>query len=277
VGEGLLRAFSEQGWHAIGLTLSDDSAAKLRASGLNVLACDIREPGFAKNLKPRSFSLTVHCASSGRGGSDSYQALFLDGTRNLFATLEVGHFLFVSSTSVYAQADGSSVNELSPAEPERRTGKILRNAEDFVLSRLGTVARLAGLYGPGRCLPLARLLAGGAIVEGEGERTMNSIYRDDAVSSLLFLAKRRPGGIFNVVDNCPTSQLEWFRWVAQRVGKPTPPFGPRDLTRKRAWTNKRVSNTKLRELGWEPAFPSFREGIERILEEMGKEKRSLER
>jgi nucleoside-diphosphate-sugar epimerase len=269
VGQGLLRALSEQGWQAIGLTLSDDSAAKLRSSGLDVLASDIREPDFAKSLEVKSFSLVVHCASSGRGGSESYRTLFLNGSRNLFAALEVGHFLFVSSTSVYAQADGSSVNELSPAEPERMTGKILRRTEDLVLSQGGTVARLAGLYGPGRCLPLARLLAGDAIIEGEGERIMNSIYRDDAVSGLLFLAKLKPSGIFNVVDNCPSSQLEWFRWVAQRVGRRTPPFGSRDLTRKRAWTNKRVSNAKISEVGWEPAFPSFREGIERILAEEG--------
>ena len=124
---------------------------------------------------------------------------------------------------------------------------------------------MAGIYGPRRCVPLARLLAGDAIIEGEGERTMNSIYRDDAVSALLFLARLETGGIINVVDNCPVSQLEWFRWVAQRAGKPMPPLGPRDFTRKRAWTNKRVSNAKLRGLGWEPAFPSFREGVKRIL------------
>jgi nucleoside-diphosphate-sugar epimerase len=277
VGEGLVRALSERGWQAVGVTLSVDSAAKLRASGLDVWAGDIREPDFAKNLKSKSFSLVVHCASSGRGGSDSYQAVFSDGTRNLLAALEVGHLLFVSSTSVYAQANGSLVDELSAAEPERMTGKILRRTEELVLNQGGTVARLAGVYGPGRCLPLARLLAGAAIVEGEGERTMNSIYRDDAVSGLLFLANLRPGGIFNVVDNLPSSQLEWFRWVAQQVGRPMPPFGPRDLTRKRAWTNKRVSNGKLRQLGWEPAFPSFREGIERLLVETGWEERSREK
>jgi nucleoside-diphosphate-sugar epimerase len=272
----LLRAISEQGWQAIGLTLSVDSAAKLRSSGLNVMACDIRGPRFAENLKVKSFSLIIHCASSGRGGSDSYQTVFSDGTRNLLAALEVGHILFTSSTSVYAQADGSLVDEFSPAEPERMTGKILRRTEDLVLSQGGTVARLAGLYGPGRCLPLARLLAGDAVIEGEGERIMNSIYRDDAVSGLLFLANLRPGGIFNVVDNHPSSQLEWFRWVAQRVGRPMPPFGPRDRTRKRAWTNKRVSNAKLRQFGWEPTFPGFREGIERILQE-GEEPGSLKR
>jgi len=268
VGRPFLKAFSDDGWQTTGVTLSEDSAAQLRAAGLNVVAADIREHDFAKNLKAKSFSLVVHCASSGGGGSESYEALFSGGTRNLLAALEIGHFLFVSSTSVYAQTDGSAVAEFSTAEPERATGRILRTTEDLVLGRGGTVARLAGLYGPGRCVPLDRLLAADAIIEGEGERTMNSIYRDDAVSALLLLAKLKPHGIFNVVDNCPVSQLEWSRWVAQRAGKPMPPFGPRDFTRKRAWTNKRVSNAKLRGLGWEPAMPSFREGIKRILGQM---------
>jgi nucleoside-diphosphate-sugar epimerase len=265
IGEPLLKAFSDKGWQAVGLTLSEDSAAKLRASGLNVTAADIREPDFVKRLNFRSFSLVVHCASSGGGGSDAYRGLFESGTRNLFAALQIEHFLLISSTSVYPQTDGSSVDEHSTAEPERETGRILRIAEDFVLERGGTVARLAGIYGPGRCVPLRLLLAADAIIEGEGERVMNSIYRDDAVSALLFLAMLQPGGIFNVVDNSPISQLEWFRWVAQRTGKPMPLFGPRDFNRKRAWTSKKVSNVKLRKLGWQPGFPTFQEGIEKIL------------
>jgi nucleoside-diphosphate-sugar epimerase len=265
VGEGLLRALSDQSWQAIGLTLSEDSAVRLRSNGLKVVAADIRDSNFVENLETKSFSLVIHCASSGRGGSNSYEAVFEKGTTNLFATLQISHFLFVSSTSVYGQADGSTVDERSPAEPERPTGKILRETEALVLNRGGTVARLAGIYGPGRCVPLQRLLTGDAVIEGAGERIMNSIYRDDAVGAFLYLARSRPGGIFNVVDDWPTSQLEWFRWVAQRVGKPLPPFGPRDVARKRAWTSKKVSNAKLRRLGWQPAFPSFREGIERIL------------
>jgi nucleoside-diphosphate-sugar epimerase len=265
VGEGLLRALSDQGWPAIGVTLSEGSAVRLRSDGLKVIAADIRDSNFVENLETKSFSLVIHCASSGRGGSNSYEAVFEKGTTNLFATLQISHFLFVSSTSVYGQTDGSTVDELSSAEPERSTGKILLETEALILNRGGTVARLAGIYGPGRCVPLQRLLAGDAVIEGDGERIMNSIYRDDAVGALRYLAESQPGGVFNVVDNWPTSQLEWFRWVSQRIGKPLPPFGPRDVARKRAWTNKKVSNAKLRRLGWQPAFPSFREGIERIL------------
>jgi hypothetical protein len=51
-----------------------------------------------------------------------------------------------------------------------------------------------------------------------------------------------------------------------------PATGPRDLNRKRAWTNKRVSNEKLRALGWEPRYPSFREGLTDMLGEILKGK-----
>jgi nucleoside-diphosphate-sugar epimerase len=263
VGEPLLKMFSSQAWKAVGVTLSEESASKLRREGLNVLAADIRRPDFREALIERAFSLVIHCASA--GGSNNYRALFEQGTRNLFAALEVEHFLFVSSTSVYAQIDGAWVDEGSAAEPERATGKVLRVAEDWVLERGGTVARLSGIYGPGRSVPLRRLLSGDAVIEGAGERVMNGIYRDDAVSALSLLGSLKPGGIFNVVDDDPVSQLEWFRWVSQRVEKPMPPFGPRDLTRKRAWTNKKVCNAKLRGIGWRPRFPSFREGIAEIL------------
>jgi nucleoside-diphosphate-sugar epimerase len=269
IGEPLLRALSGQNWQAVGVTLSEDSAARLRSEGLNAIAGDIRDSGFVERLSVRSFSLVVHCASSGRGDTDAYRQVFERGTRNLLANLQIGHLLLTSSTAVYPQLQGETVDENSSAEPERETAKILRAAESLVLGVGGTVTRLGGIYGPARCVPLARLLSGDAVIEGAGERIMNSIYQDDAVNALLFLARSRPAGIFNVVDDEPVSQLEWFTWVARRTGKPMPPFGPRDFTRKRAWTNKRVSNAKLRQLGWTPMVPSYREGVERILKSSG--------
>ena len=68
--------------------------------------------------------------------------------------LRPGRFVFCSSTSVYGQTDGACVTEESPATPGRETGCILRETEDLVLQRTGTVARLAGIYGPGRSVLL---------------------------------------------------------------------------------------------------------------------------
>ena len=266
VGAQLLRELSRSGWKATGITLSESSADKLRKEGLAVVAADLRTSDL-RALTGDNPPVVIHCASSGKGGPVAYREIFLETTRRLLKETSFEHLIFTSSTSVYAQTDGSIVTESDPAKPERETGKILTETEELVLGCDGTVLRLAGIYGPGRCVPLEKLLSGEAGIEGNGERVMNSIHRDDAVSAFRLAAEHRWPGIFNVADNIPVTQLEWFQWVCARVGRPFPPFVARDLNRKRAWTSKRVSNAKLRSLGWSPRYPSFREGVEELVEE----------
>ena len=261
VGLPLARDFACSGWKTYGITVSETSAAKLRGESFHVYALDIRDERSFRGLVRRNFDVIIHCASSGRGGVADYEAVFLTGTRNLMTNLECDRFIFTSSTSVYSQTDGSVVDENSPANPLRETGRFLRKTEDSVLEWGGAVARLAGLYGPGRCVPLQKLLDGEAIIEGNGERFMNMLHRSDAAGALRFLAETPAKGLFNAVDDHPISQLDWFRYACEHFKKPIPPFGPRDLNRKRGWTNKRVSNQKLRSLGWYPLYPSFREGL----------------
>jgi nucleoside-diphosphate-sugar epimerase len=268
LGAQLLRVLKRTGWQATGITLSESSADALRSEGLEVVAADLRSSDL-RVLTRNNPSVVIHCASSGKGGAASYREIFLETTTRLIQETSFEHLIFTSSTSVYAQTDASLVTETDPAEPERETGKILRETEELVLARHGTVLRLAGIYGPRRCVPLDKLLSGEAVVEGDGERIINSIHRDDAVSALYLAAGNRCQGIFNVADNAPVTQLEWFQWVSARLARPLPPFAPRDLNRKRAWTSKRVSNAKLRSVGWSPEYPSFREGVEELIEEGG--------
>ncbi|HEX6565031.1 MAG TPA: NAD-dependent epimerase/dehydratase family protein [Chthoniobacterales bacterium] len=264
IGAQLLRDLSRSGWRASGTTLSESSAHALRREGLEVVAADLRISDL-RVLTENNPSVVVHCASSDKGGAVAYRKIFLEATTRLIQDTNFEHLIFTSSTSVYAQTDGSLVTETDSAEPERETGKILRETEELVLAHQGTVLRLAGIYGPGRCVPLEKLLSGEAAVEGDGERIMNSIHRDDAVSALYLAAANRCQGIFNVADDTPVTQLEWFQWVCARLGRPLPPSVPRNLNRKRAWTSKRVSNAKLRSMGWSPVYPSFREGLEELI------------
>jgi nucleoside-diphosphate-sugar epimerase len=264
VGAQLLRELNRSGWKATGITLSESSADTLRSEGLEVVAADLRTSDL-RVLTENNPSVLIHCASSGKGGAVAYREIFLETTMRLIRETSFEHLVFTSSTSVYPQTDASIVTESDLAKPERETGKILREAEELVLAHHGTVLRLAGIYGPGRCVPLEKLLSGEAGIEGDGERIINSIHRDDAVSAFHLAAEHRWQGIFNVADNTPVTQLEWFQWVCARARRPLPPFVPRDLNRKRAWTSKRVSNAKLRSLSWTPRYPSFREGLEQIL------------
>jgi nucleoside-diphosphate-sugar epimerase len=265
VGLPLARKFVSSGWETHALTASEASAADLSSEPFPTCAVDIAEKTSFAGLVERRFTVVIHCASSGRGDASKYAAVFLAGTQNLMANLEYERLVFASSTSVYAQTDASTVDERSPANPVQETGQILRKTEDLVLASGGAVARLAGLYGPGRCAPLQKLLDGRAMIEEDGSRLMNSVHQVDAANALQFLAETALSGIFNVVDNQPVAEIEWYRYVCDRLNKPLPPVGPRDLSRKRGWTNKRVSNQKLRSLGWDPVYPTFKEGIAETL------------
>jgi nucleoside-diphosphate-sugar epimerase len=265
VGLPLARIFVSSGWETHSITASKISAANLHREPFLVYAADITQTTGFGQLAGHSFDIVIHCASSGRGDASKYAAVFFSGTQNLMTNLEYRHLIFSSSTSVYAQTDGSWVDETSPANPERETGQVLRKTEDMVLASGGTVARLAGLYGPGRCAPLQKILDDRAIIQEDGKRAMNSLHQVDAANALRFLAEAESSGLFNVVDNQPVTEIEWFRYVCERLNKPLPPIGPRDFNQKRGWTNKQVSNKKLRSLGWEPIYPTFKEGLVPLL------------
>lgn len=252
LGQAITRSFRENGWQveAVSLSGGDDSRAadvSDRAS-VTALAAAIARPDFI-----------VHCAASGRGGAEAYQRVYVDGCANLTDAFPVVPLLFTSSTSVYAQIDGSEVTERSPAEPDRETGKLLLEAEAIVLAAKGIVTRLSGIYGPGRSVILKKFLCGDAMIEEDGRRFLNQIHRDDAARAIFHLASSgtHGGELFNLSDLTPLAQIDCYRKLAELFQRLLPPSGPRDPDRKRGWTHKRVSSAKLTATGWSPAHPSF--------------------
>lgn len=250
------RLFAAQGWEVIGLarTARNDEA-------FQIVSADLADSTTLRDLPP--CDVVIHCASSGRGGVDEYRRIYLKGLRNLAQVFPAARLIFTSSTSVYAQNDGSIVTEDSPAEPTRDTGRVLREAEQIALDRGGCVARLAGLYGPARSVLLRKFLSGEAVIEDGGARFVNQIHRDDAAAALVRLATSRATGVFNVCDDTPLTQREVYAWLAEHFTRSLPPTGAANMERKRGVTNKRVSNAKLRALGWVPTYPSFRDAVTR--------------
>jgi len=262
LGESAADLFFHAKWEVLGVCGTPESAMRLAAKPYSVQVHDITGE-FAPDEGWRGADVLVHCASSGRRGAEGYRSVYLNGLLNALAAFQPRRALFVSSTSVYAQADGAWVDERSPAEPTRETGAILRDAEGIALATGGYVTRLSGIYGPGRSVLMGKFLAGEAIIEGGNDgRWINQIQRDDAAQAIFHLVtKRAEPGIYNVSDNTPARQRELYGWLAEFFQKPLPPVGEADHTRKRGWTSKRVSNARLTELGWSPKYPSYRDAI----------------
>src|SRR5713226_4972550 len=149
LGQATADLFHELGWEVEGWTMSAQSVRNLSAKSFSVHAVNISD---ADQVSARSgnFDAVIHCASTGGGDVDLYRRTYLRGASNLLGRFSGSTMLFTSSTSVYAQRDGELVTEESAAEPEHEGGKILRETEQLVLNRGGIVARLAGIYGPGR-------------------------------------------------------------------------------------------------------------------------------
>jgi len=262
VGQATADLFHCAGWAVEGWTKSNTGTSK----PYPIHAIDLTD---AKQVHAceGNFDVIVHCASTRGGDVDLYRRVYLNGARNLLETFATSTMLFSSSTSVYAQTNGERVTEKSATEPRRQTGQILRETEELVLAHGGIVARLAGIYGPGRSALLKKFLAGNAVVDPESDRFINQVHRDDIAAALFILLdpRRQARQIYNVVDDQPIRLGECYRWLAKKLNRPLPPVEKSVARGKRGESSKCVSNAKLRGLGWTPRYPTFAEAMEKSI------------
>lgn len=260
------------GHQVAGMRRTRDCEAELKTAGIEPLFANISNAQELAAL-PAAFDWVVNLVSSSKGGADDYRAVYLEGTRNLIGWLAgtgLKKFVYTSSTSVYAQTDGSVVKETSPAEPTSETSRILVEVEKLLLEAFRdrafpvVILRVAGIYGPDRGHLFQQFLRNEAVIKGKGDRHINMIHRTDLVGVLLAALKNgRPGEIYNAVDDEPVAEVHFFRWLSETLGKWMPPFSTEreNPDRKRGLTHKKVSNRKLKmELGYQFKYPNFRQG-----------------
>jgi nucleoside-diphosphate-sugar epimerase len=268
LGEAAAVLFFEHGWEVLAVCRSRESAERLRDKPFEVIAMDIAgSPRFPESwVRP---DLLVHCASSGRGGGvEAYQRIYVQGLVRLLAAANPRNVIFIGSTSVYGQTDGSFVDEKSPAEPLVETGSVLLEAESLALAAGGCVLRLSGIYGPGRSVFLRKYREGTAALERDGSRWVNQIHRDDAARAILHAGTKKLAGIYNVSDDAPARQRDVYSWIAAEIPGPLPPSSENPVLRKRGNTNKRVSNAKLKTAGWHPHFPSYKDALPALIRDV---------
>ena len=272
VGSQLAGELITAGHEVVGVRRTIDEGP---TSSFEIRAADVLHPPDLQAL-PQPVDAVVYCVSSSRGGVDVFRKVFGDGTKNLLQWLAKNppaRLLFTSSSSVYGQTDGSTVTEESDAVPDSETGQILVNAEREILRTAAawdcraTILRVAGIYGPERGHLFLKYLRDEATITGDPHRHLNQIHRDDVASVIRQpIEHDSPPKIINVADDEPVTQTAFFEFLSQRLGKSIPPTGESTPRRKRAVTDKRVSNRLLRgEFGGKFQFPTFREGY---LEEM---------
>jgi len=272
VGLPLGAELARQGHEVFGVRRTNEGLEELKSAGITPLRADITKRSDLDGL-PVPFDWVINTVSSSKGGTEDYRQVYYEGTRHLLDWLNARppkKFVYTSSTSVYGQTNGEPVKETSPTEPASETSKVLVETEKLLVEAAQqrkvpcVILRTAGIYGPDRGHLLHQYLKNEARIAGHGERFINMIHRDDLVGIIVAALKNGRGGeIYNAVDDEPVTQLHFFRWLSEALGKWLPPYENEgeDSDRKRGLTNKRVSNRKVKmELGYQFRFPTFRQG-----------------
>lgn len=231
-------------------------------AGVAGVAGDVTDPSTLD--LPRDLDALVYAVSPGRHDEAAYRAAYVDGLDHVLAAVggSVPRLVFVSSTAVYGQTDGSVVDEASPTEPRAFSGRILLESEARARAAGGTVLRLAGIYGPGRTRLIDEVRAGTATYP-PGDVHTNRIHRDDCAGALAhLLGLDAPADVYLGVDDDPAPRGEVLTWLAERLDAPPPREVAGERTR---GGDKRCSNARLRASGYDLRYPSYRDGYAAVL------------
>ncbi len=197
----------------------------------------------------------------------------------------VKRFVIQSNAGLYARTGGPIKGEDAPLDdappPEMRRGlAALRHLETAVAGAHwtdGVVLRYGWFYGPGTGIAVdppgsqIELIRKRRLpVVGAGTGVWSFIHIEDAASATATAIESGPAGTYNIVDDDPAPVSEWLPALATAVGAKRPRRVPRWVGRLAAgeWavatmtTLRGASNDRAKyELGWQPRYPSWRQGF----------------
>ncbi|GAB3399287.1 NAD-dependent epimerase/dehydratase family protein [Flindersiella endophytica] len=171
---------------------------------------------------------------------------------------------------VKTEADGLDPH---PLKWQSESLAAIRHIEDTVpmTSAKGIVLRYGNFYGPGATEALVSMIRKRQFpIIGDGAGIWSWVHLDDVATATVAALERGSRGVYNIVDDEPAPVSEWLPYLADIVGAKPPMQVPTWLGRLLAgsvavrWMTegRGASNSKSkRDLGWEPAWPSWRQGF----------------
>ena len=270
----LAARLSSRGWQIAGTARDDANIARLGERGYQI-ARFAGEPGnreIARLLQGATHIL--HSIPPTQDG-DTVLTHYREQIADLGSVKWIG---YLSTVGVYGDQKGRWVDESTDPRPNSERTEARVEAEQAWL-RFGEetgvpvqVFRLAGIYGPGRCV-FDKLKAGTARRIKKDGQVFSRIHVEDIASVLeASIAHPRDGAIYNVADDEPAAPEEVVAYAAKLIGVPPPPeiaFEEADLTpmaRSFYEGSRRIGNARIKsELGVKLRYPTYREGLASLL------------
>ena len=294
VGQALVPLLTSHGHTVTGTTRSESKVELLRSLGAEPVVVDgLDRDGIRAAVAAARPDAVVHQMTALGGDLDlrrferSFAAtnrLRTEGTDHLLAAArEAGVVRLVAQSFAawpYARVAGPVKSEDDPLDDDppkqaRTTLEAIKRLEAAVTGAGGIALRYGGFYGPGTGLAPGgdqweAIRARKFPLVGDGGGVFSFAHIEDVASATLAaLELGAPGRIYNICDDDPAPARVWLPAVAATIGAPPPRHIPRWVGRLigahvvtmmceiRGASNDRAK----RELGWEPKWPTWREGI----------------
>ncbi|AFL54668.1 nucleoside-diphosphate-sugar epimerase [Sinorhizobium fredii] len=271
-GTAIAKALAPAAQSVTGTTRSPDKLPALEAAGIEPLLFDGTTISAELAAAMGKATHLIQSIAPGHEGDPMFRA----GTPPLTDLLPKLEWVgYLSTVGVYGDHGGGWVTEETPIKPVSQRSKERVEAENAWLdhgARQGipvAVLRLAGIYGPGRNA-FRNLAEGTARRVVKTNQVFNRIRVEDIGSAAAFLASRGMGGVFNVTDDEPGPPQDVVAEAARLMGVETPPEIPFEaadmspMARSFYGENKRVSNQRLRQAGFDFAFPNYRASLAQL-------------
>lgn len=300
VGHPLVQQLVAAGHDVTGMTRTPAKRGRLEAAGADVVVADALDAeAVARAVSAAQPEVVINqltdlaTLGSNMRRFDRYfegtNRLRTEGNENvLSAAVAAGARRFIAQSFTgwpYAREGGPVKTEEDRMDPHPPKGigathAAIRRLESTTTSATGIdglVLRYSFFYGPGTSLgadpgasQIEAVRKRALPVIGSGDGIWSFTHVDDAAAAAMKALDRGAPGLYNVVDDDPAPVREWLPALAEAAGAPPPRTVPR-------WLGALVggpvavammcdirgaSNAKAkRELGWEPTWPSWRQGF----------------
>lgn len=300
IGAPLVRILLADGHEVTGMTRSPEKAKALRAAGADALIADGLDSAavmsavararpdavinqltaIPQRLDPRKIVRDFELTDRLRG----------EGTRILVdaaRAASVQRILAQSIAFIYSPgAPGAVHGESDPTLDERSAPKSFRRTacavgelESTVLGAGGLVLRYGYFYGPKTSISPSGSIGQDVAkrrlpIIGGGRGVWSFIHIEDAARATADALTRGESGLYNIVDDEPAAVRDWIPALSEALGGKPPMRVPALLAAPLAgryglismMRAQGASNARAKaELGFQPQYPSWREGFRHAL------------
>jgi nucleoside-diphosphate-sugar epimerase len=300
IGPVLTPRLVEAGHEVVALTRTPGKAERLGADGAEPVVCDVLDADPLRDamVAAKPDAVVHHLTDLPqqmspdrmKTGLEATARLRTDGTANLIAAArEAGARRIVAQsiafayapkeTGLYDESDPLFVNAPGPGAATAGAVAELERQVTTAEGLEGVALRFGFWYGPRtayasdgywaeevrkRRLPIV----------GDGSAVWSFVHVDDVAAATIAALDRGDTGIYNVTDDDPAPAREWIPAYAEALGAKRPRRVPTFVVRMVAGRYAAIlardmrgaSNEKAkRELGFEPRWPSWRQGFAEAL------------